>query len=132
MSYLDRLDDQIANISRLEDGWDSYGGKAPIASAIAWLRAVCEACAIGIIKHQLYFYPSADGGAHLEFDTGPYCVSATFDPITSLINFAATSVRPPHIIDLESTVSTVTELAALIRQACQNAAAAAVTIGARK
>lgn len=50
------LDDQLAELSRLEDGWDSYGGKPISAPAIDRCR-------------RLTFVPTSDGGVQIELSS---------------------------------------------------------------
>ena len=119
MSCLDRLDGQITSLRNLEPGWLDGEGEAIHPTAIAWASDVREACARGEIKRSLRLYPTPGGGVRLEFDRGPFAVSAEFYPKSQTVDFDTTRVRGLATSDISETIETMAQLVELIQRVGQ-------------
>lgn len=68
---------RLAELSSLEDDWDSYGGEAPHPDAIRHTRELLEHC---------FLVPENDGGVYIEFHdlAGRITIEVDKDGIKSL------------------------------------------------
>lgn len=76
----------ITKLLMLEDGWDSYGGKAPTKEAVlAALEYVLTRNGVGIgptiLPEQWFAVPGGDGSVQLEYHAGDFHAEILFNPV---------------------------------------------------